>query len=698
MMTFVVPVALASITILPRSHGEKPPFPTIPTTIHPALGKRHRSSAFASPPIANDGLRPHCFPEDRARPTTASAPSSAGKLNFDCSSFARRSALYGSGSGSGSKSGSENDENDHENEIGNGGYFYDDFSEPIGDATPSEEPLQSASEVDALPDFDFDDSQESSSPPLSQPPSRDELVPLPLPQLSPRDDLAGSTVRQFSLGPDLLLSDYAGSLGFDRVTDWQYYSTDPSSGERTPVAPRPMDPTQPTRTRSSSGSVVRVFRGEMAGSWRARVRSRGLDSRVCLKEYSGDEARRLARNERRGLGRLQSRWLKSCLEGGGKRDWLDLLDGMEGGEWIRAAQRRYVDGLTGAPTKQDDDHLASLLDLVLAKRAPFAVLLGEMNLNDYYDDPDVDPNEWYKSLGVKPPRPGSVWLAFDYHGLSTAASYAVPAIIQRSKLPPKRGPFGGIVEPPPLPAFKDRARYMVQGVLRGMVNAVASAHEAGMVHRSIGTNSFVLTSIGQDKREAVSPYAVSVERLRVILSDWGFSATVEEAIRENEFAQRARIFDIPAATSYPGDKFPSDRMEHHAAAEFAMAEDLHALGFVFLTMLFATLAEPATLSARMPPSDDDTWQRLFSEIFEKDMTEFRDYCSNEEVWNSVVELLDREDGAGWDLLADLLLARERVSQKWKDGNFGDPGESASGDQDVLARKLLSKTFFTMKIT
>ena len=30
-------------------------------------------------------------------------------------------------------------------------------------------------------------------------------------------------------------------------------------------------------------------------------------------------------------------------------------------------------------------------------------------------------------------------LVFDYQGISTAATYAVPAMIQRSKLPPKRG-------------------------------------------------------------------------------------------------------------------------------------------------------------------------------------------------------------------------------------------------------------------
>jgi hypothetical protein len=122
--------------------------------------------------------------------------------------------------------------------------------------------------------------------------------------------------------------------------------------------------------------------------------------------------------------------------------------------------------------------------------------------------------------------------------------------------------------------------------------------------------------------------------------------------------------------------------------EFSKAEDLHALGFVFLALLFTTLAEPATLSAPMPPTDDDSWQRLFAEIFEKDMNEFRDYCTNEEVWANVVELLDMEEGAGWSVLGALLLARERVVEWYED---------SEERQLTSARMLLNSPFFQMRI-
>ncbi len=108
----------------------------------------------------------------------------------------------------------------------------------------------------------------------------------------------------------------------------------------------------------------------------------------------------------------------------------------------------------------------------------------------------------------------------------------------------------------------------------------------------------------------------------------------------------------------------------------------------FLAMLFTTLAEPATLTAPMPATDDDTWQRLFAEIFEKDMEKFREYCENEEIWDGVVGLLDRKDGAGWDLLEQLLSSRERLS-KW----FND--EMRGMDEIVSAESLLSHPFFEM---
>ena len=110
----------------------------------------------------------------------------------------------------------------------------------------------------------------------------------------------------------------------------------------------------------------------------------------------------------------------------------------------------------------------------------------------------------------------------------------------------------------------------------------------------------------------------------------------------------------------------------------------------FLAMLFTTLAEPLTLTAPMPATDDDTWQRLFAEIFDKDMEQFRDYCQNEDVWEGVVKLLDEKDGAGWNLLVILLCSRENLSDLYKDDERGL-------DEVVSAAELLSHPFFALGI-
>lgn len=170
------------------------------------------------------------------------------------------------------------DDDEGEDEI-----FFDDFSgQAIGEGVSSlflpEDEFETATataQEDELPDFDDDADDDSRR-------GDDELVAIPLP--TPRDfDLTGASLRQFSLGPDVLLSAYAGSQGYDKVTDWQYYATDEDTGERTPVSPRPMDPTQPRRTRSSSGGVVRLFRGEVGGRLAGKLRSRGIDARVLVK-------------------------------------------------------------------------------------------------------------------------------------------------------------------------------------------------------------------------------------------------------------------------------------------------------------------------------------------------------------------------------------------------------------------------------
>ena len=82
--------------------------------------------------------------------------------------------------------------------------------------------------------------------------------------------------------------------------------------------------------------------------------------------------------------------------------------------------------------------------------------------------------------------------------------------------------------------------------------------------------------MGTEKREATNAYAVLVDRLRVVLSEWDFAQTVEGTVEDEEF-QLLKSFGI--------DTYNTDDL---AIEQFARAEDLHALGFVFSALLFTT--------------------------------------------------------------------------------------------------------------
>jgi hypothetical protein len=200
-------------------------------------------------------------------------------------------------------------------------------------------------------------------------------------------DLTCTQTRQFSLGQDLVLIDFVGNMGFDEVTDWEYYEVneeDPS--DRRVVQPNPFDSAKPKRTRKSSGSVVRVFRGEFVGGLGGSLSSRGLDKRIVVKEFTGEMALQLARYELLSVGKLQS-------------DLMSNDEGVASGEWIQIASSRSV------WAGKDHRNVGDLLQQV--NKAPFLGILGEVNLAEL--EGEMDPNEFYRALGVPPPKPEAVW-------------------------------------------------------------------------------------------------------------------------------------------------------------------------------------------------------------------------------------------------------------------------------------------------
>lgn len=498
-------------------------------------------------------------------------------------------------------------------------------------------------------------------------------------------DFSGGTTRQFALGYDITLASFAGSMGFDEVVDWEYYDDQNKVLDQQPR----LDPTKPNRTRKSSGGVLRIFRGELVGRVAGTLRSQGRDVRVLVKEFSGEPAVPLAEAELKSVGKLQSEVL--CNSSGGGSNGED--DDEQCYDWSETASSRYLLGQDKGDTREDDVNLMKLMG-ALSSSSNFVGILGLLNLSTYLNDETIDPNEWYRALGVTPPKPDSVWIVYEYAGLSTLANYCrPPPLVRHAQIRPQRGFFGNVVPPPPLPDWDRRASYVVQGILQQLLQAVATMHDNGIAHRSIGRHSVVLSTTPKalNKSAAADVYAVNVRELTVKLSDFGFAGTVADCAKDEAFVQRARAFGIGKKKDDDDDYDDYGRSSSSsgssislAQTNFCMAEDLHALGFVFVGVLLTTLAEfPLDNDDYTPPdTDEDSLQRLLGDIFEKDMSEFREYCAAEDIWTKVVALLDQHDGAGWDLLEKLCFARERA------------GENKNVLQLSTARGLLSNRLFT----
>lgn len=465
-------------------------------------------------------------------------------------------------------------------------------------------------------------------------------------------DLTGVQTRLFSLGEDLIINDYVGNMGFDEVTDWEYYyQNEEDPDDRNVVNPNPFDSSTPKRTRTSSGSVIRIFRGNFVGQLAGTIRSKGLDNRVLIKEFTGEFAQNLAKNEQVAIAKLQSKLFEN------------RSDAKDGG-WIQSAASRSV------LRRTDNAHVSDLLKELSNRKAPYLGILGEVNLAEL--EGEMDPNEFYRALGVGVPKPGAIWIVYEYQGLNTIASYtSMPPEKRRAKQPPKKSFFGGYVEPPKLPSFRERTNYVVKGIMTQSLSALATLHEAGIAHRSIGRSSLIITSPNQDKPEASSMYFTRTSGLAMKLSDFGFAGLLEDSANDPEFISRARTFGVSLRK---GDT-------SLVATNFAMAEDLHALGFVFLGLLLVALSDLPNAATPMPATDEDTMQKLLSEIFNQDFKAFREYVEAEDVWSKLVEVLDEKDGAGWDVLETLFKARETTA------------ENQNSLKVVTARGLLSNRFF-----
>ena len=153
--------------------------------------------------------------------------------------------------------------------------------------------------------------------------------------------------------------------------------------------------------------------------------------------------------------------------------------------------------------------------------------------------------------------------------------------------------------------------------------------------------------------------------LQVKLTNFGFATPLSDG-GSDRYESLARFgVDLDTAPSV-------DR--NVALTRFAIAEDLVALGFVFLQLFLGALSGEDTdyfsdtIPTRSAPAATiRDLERQVEEIFRgEDLKNgFRRYAAAEPKWTSAVAILDANAGEGWDFFQSMLGARETAARQIK---------------------------------
>ena len=180
-----------------------------------------------------------------------------------------------------------------------------------------------------------------------------------------------------------------------------------------------------------------------------------------------------------------------------------------------------------------------------------------------------------------------------------------------------------------------RLSYVVKTACRRILETVGWLHGQGVVHRSLGSSSLLLSTYDQ---------SASPQQLQVKAIDLGFATTAAR------IAPSAVASAMARGASSPLDVIPF----------LARADDLHALAYVLLELVLgaaASAADDGDGGGR--PVDLQALKRLVEDVFAGDVCgDFREHCASEPEWAAGVELLDEAGGAGWELIQELVDCRD----------------------------------------
>lgn len=217
----------------------------------------------------------------------------------------------------------------------------------------------------------------------------------------------------------------------------------------------------------------------------------------------------------------------------------------------------------------------------------------------------------------QPPAPEAPFMVFRWEGLQTAMTVATKP--QTEKAPDNW--FSSIFVSD---VRDDKARYLRNFFARSLDALIYLHSRGGLVHRSIGLASLMVNT--SEWRDAPN--------LLVKLRDFGFAKQVSTLAQGAELdrARRAEAFT------------PAD------IACFYFAEDIYALGYAYLELVFSTFSGC--------PVTQDTFKNLFEDTFDLRRDQIRQYCTEDPDWTDAVVFLDQCNQDGWTMLLTMLGARK----------------------------------------
>lgn len=194
--------------------------------------------------------------------------------------------------------------------------------------------------------------------------------------------------------------------------------------------------------------------------------------------------------------------------------------------------------------------------------------------------------------------------------------------------------------------FLRRRESYIRKVVKGMLESLANIHDNGIAHGALDMTSILVTTFDETKTKDI----------KVRLSNFGYAInTAEEVTPDIAAANKVGIVTPASLLIDPivaMENSGKGEMEHADAIKAAKRDDVYRMGLIFAELVYGAMS-PEGPNARTHSSFIE--RRLRFKNF--DVDGLREW-SLEPTWTLIVDFLDKDEKAGWDLLQLLIQPKE----------------------------------------